>query len=227
MKAPEQFPVNDTQLRIAIVGEQRLIEESLTMGSAIFVVQDMLTPLFISDEHVWLDAADGLYKLKNDDKALIPDGLIPEEKLKDPKQLSTVLGRVLSVPAMLKSGVKITVIHVNTHRPKADKKPGLVDATNIAKLKEKYRNLHFQIIPQATYDHYKTKVCAATYCDEQSGEKVFTGIDASQINSTISQHDWGVKKGDEKVEDKVSSLNHLLNEFSLEPIIESATPTKR
>ena len=220
MKAPEPIPVNDTQLRIVVVGEQRLIEESLTMGSAIFVVQDMLTPLFISEEHVSLDPADGLYKLKNDDKALIPDGLIPEAKLNDPKQLSTVLGRVLSMPAMLKSGVEVTVVHVNLDRPKADNKLGFVDATNIAKLKEKYRNFHFQIIPQATYDHYKTKVCAATYCDEQSGEKVFTGIDASQINSTKSHHDWGVKP-DEEVEDKVSSLNQLLNEFSLEPITKS------
>ncbi len=220
MKAPEN-PVNDNQIRIAVVGEQRLIEESLAMGSAIFVVQDMLTPLFISEEHVWLDASDGLYKLKNDDKALVPDGLIPEVKLNDQKQLSTVLGRVLSMPAMLKNGVEITVIHVNINRSKADNKQGFVDETNIAALKAKYPNLHFHIIPQDTYDHYKTKVCAATYCDEQSGEKVFTGIDASQINSTKSQHEWGVK-ADEKVEDKVTSLNHLLSDFHLQPITEFA-----
>lgn len=220
MKDPAPF--TDTQLRIAVVGEQRSIEESLIKGSAIFVVQDMLTPLFISDEHVWLDAADGLYKLKNDDKGFIPNGLIPEEKLNDPKQLSTVLGRVLSMCAMLKNGVEITVIHVNMDRPKADKKGGFVDATNISSLKKAHSNLHFQIVPQATYDDYKTKVCAATYCDEQSGEKVFTGIDASQINSTKSQHDWG-KKVNEQVENKISSLNDLLNDVGLQPIFESTS----
>lgn len=216
----EPKPVIDDKPRIPVVEAQRLIEVSLTTGSAIFVVKDMLTPLFISHEHVYLDEKDNLFKMKNDEKTFIPAGLIPEEKLNDPKQLSTVLGRVLSMRAMLESGVEITVIHMNRDRPKVGNNNEFVDSTNIVKLKEQYKNLHFCIIPQETYDDYQTKVCTATYCDEQSGVKVFKGIEANKIHSITNQHEWGVKD-DNQVAGKISSLNELLEDCGMTPITSS------
>ena len=136
-----------------------------------------------------------------------------------------MLGRVLSVRAMLDRGVNITVLHVDANRSKVDGKEGYVDATEIATLKAQYKNLHLQVISPALYDQYKTQVCAATYCDEQSGEKLFTGIDASQINSATSHHDWGVK-ADQKVVEKIRKLDELLQDCHLEPINASLSGLK-
>ena len=118
---------------------------------------------------------------------------------------------------MLDRGVEVTILHVSTERPKADKKPGSVDSTEVEKLKQKYTNLHLKPIPQELYARYQTQVCAATYCDEESGEKRFTGIDASQINTTAAHHNWGVN-AEPGVLDKISHLDELLIFCYLEPI---------
>lgn len=157
--------------------------------------------MFVNPIYVVLE--DGLYKLNVDAKEAIPDGLMPEAKLQDPQQLSTVLGRVLSVRAMLDRGVDVTILHV--------------DPTEITSLKIKYKNLHLQAIGKQLYDQYKNLVCAATYRDEQSDEVTYTGIDASQINATAAHHDWGVK-ADQAVIDKIRYLDYQLIDCHLEPI---------
>lgn len=132
----QQFPErakisDDAKLRVGVVSEQREVEEKLAAGKAIFAVPSLLTPMFISPKYVTYDEKDSLYKLNTTDKSVLPAGLIPESKLQDPAQLSTVLGRVLSVHGMLARGIEITILHTQKERQKADNKPGHVDAAEI------------------------------------------------------------------------------------------------
>ncbi len=218
----QQFPErakisDDAKLRVGVVSEQREVEEKLAAGKAIFAVPSLLTPMFISPKHVIYDEKDSLYKLNTTDKSVIPDGLIPESKLQDPAQLSTVLGRVLSVRNMLARGIEITILHAQKERPKADNKPGHVDAAEIHLLTQQYKNLHLKLIDEKLYEEFKTRVCAATYWYDDKGVDAYVGIDASQINSATANHDWGVKR-DHAMIDKLEALNELLIQCHLEPM---------
>lgn len=215
-KLPEKAKIS-VEARVSVVTEQREFEEKLAAGKAVFAVPSLLTPMFISPKHVIYDEKDSLYKLNTNDKSVIPDGLIPESKIQDPAQLSTVLGRVLSVRNMLERGIEITILYVQKERPKADNKVGHVDPAEIHVLTQQFKNLHLKPIEAKLYDEFKTKVCAATYWYDDKGVDTYFGVDASQINSTTPHHEWGVKK-DQAMIDKMEALNDLLIQCDLEPM---------
>lgn len=219
MKAlPEKTKIaDDAKLRVEVVSEQRNVEEKLTSGKAIFAVPSLLTPMYINPKHVIYDEKDSLYKLVENDLTLIPVGLIPEAKMRDPAQLSTVLGRVISVRKMLERAIEMTILYTQKDRPKADNKEGFVDSTEINLLVQQFKNCHLVPIDAKLYDEYKTKVCAATYFYDDNGVDTYVGIDANQINSTTANHDWGVKR-DQAMVEKFEALNELLVECNLEPM---------
>lgn len=215
MQAVEEQPTRtETVNRIEVVGEQHKIEKqvaSAKKGAAVFVVPSLLTPLFISPDAVLFD---GIHKLKEGSEQAIPDGLIPEEKMKDPKQLDTVLARVLTVMAMLKAGVNVVVLHVDEERKKADKKMGFVNKKRILELTEQFaKNLLLVPIADADYQNYKDKVCAATYYFD--ADKTYSiGIDATQINSAVTSQNWGVRTEAVAIA-KIDNLNELLKRNNL------------
>lgn len=206
---------DETKNRIEVVGKQYEVEKLVaksTKGAAVFVVPSILTPLFISPEAVIFDE---LFKLKPGYEKAIPEGLIPEEKLKDPAQLSTVLARVLAVVEMLNSGINIIVLHVDAERKKADKKMGFVDKKQVLELMNKYpKKLSFTTISDADYQRYKDKVCAATYCYNDGTGSHTVGIDATQINSATTSQNWGIRTAQE-AKDKLAQLDLLLSEYHL------------
>ncbi len=224
--SPEKAKISDeAQLRVAVVSEQREIEEKLKSGKAVFVVPSLLTPMFINSKYVRYDESDSLFKLNTDDMSVIPDGLIPEAKMKDPAQLSTVLGRVLSVRGMLDRGIEVTILYHQVDRPKASNSAEHVDSHEIETMKKQYQNLHLKVIEQKRYEDFKTRVCAATFWHDEDGVDNYIGIDASQVNTQTAHHDWGVKR-DLGMIDKIEALNELLALCDYKPISTQAfTPT--
>jgi hypothetical protein len=206
--------IDESKLRVVVVSKQKELEDKLESGVAVFVVPTLLTPMHIDPQYVYLDEKDNLYKLTTANNSPIPDGLISEEKLRDPKQLSTVLGRVLSVHEMLKRGIEITIICAHSERAKADNKEGFVDRKQIDTLQERYaKNLHIKFIDKHLFEQYSQQVCAATYYDEKNA--TFSGIDASQINVTEKHHEWGAHD-DQKMKEKVMALQKLLQTCDLD-----------
>jgi hypothetical protein len=93
--------------RTDVVNRQYSIEIKMAKhaekGAAVFFVPSLLTPMFVNRKHVEKNAASQLFQLKQGPEAdkTIPDGLIPQNKLDDPQQLSTVLQRVISINELL------------------------------------------------------------------------------------------------------------------------------
>jgi hypothetical protein len=205
--------INESKLRLEVVGKQFEIENAVAQskkGLAVFVVPTILTPMFIDPEAVTNE--NGLHTLKKG--CGIPDGLVPEEKAKDPLQLATVLARVLSFRAMLEQGIIMIVMLVEPERKKADKKMGFVDKEQVMELVNSYPDqLHFVTISKndyEDYEDYKDKVCAATYFFYEGHSLQIVGIDATQINAPGASLNWGIRPQEMK---KITPLEELLNKY--------------
>lgn len=179
--------IDESEARKDIVGTQREIEIDVALsradgklGAAIFFVPTMLTPLYINPDDVFQDS-DGLFKLKEGKR--LPEGLIPPEKAADPAQLSTVLGRVLSMRDMLEEGLPITVFLVNRGRPRVDNKAENVvwaEGSLIERYKERLKIVD---ITKEEYEQNKDSIAAASYLWwDQKGKMREAVFFASQIN---------------------------------------------
>lgn len=178
----------EAKARKDIVGTQREIELDVArsradgkMGAAIFFVPTPLTPLFINPDDVFQDS-DGLFKLKQGKR--MPEGLIPPEKAEEAAQLSTVLGRVLSMRDMLEAGLPITVFLVNSGRPRVDNKAENVvpaQGSLIERYKERWKIVE---MTKEEYDQNKDSIAAASYLWwNQKGNMREAVFFASQINA--------------------------------------------
>jgi hypothetical protein len=156
--------------RVLIVGQQKEYEENLVKMSAdacgnlamMFVVPDMVTPAFVNPDDV--EKSGDLWVLK--EGRSIPAGLVNDTVSTDPEQLSTVLGRAITLRDMLELGARIIIYSVNESRP-AKGKDGNVDNTNVKALFEKYaKQICWQQISREQYVSFAgggDRVPAATY----------------------------------------------------------------
>ncbi len=180
---------NEPKVRTENVNRQREIEVEVIAsgkGDALFFVPTPLTPFYI-DPNAVTQNAEGLYVLK--EGYFIPDGLIPTEKQNNPAQLSTVLGRVLTVVDMLKKGIDVTVFCTTSDRPKADGKSGHVEPAHFKALQKQFSNLHIVTIPSEKYASLKDTLPAATYFFKDQIVSVYS----QQIRETFDPNrKWGV-----------------------------------
>ncbi len=178
--------------RIDVVDQQGQIEQNISAfgdaAAAIFVVPDLLTPLFINPRHV--TQRNGLYCLT--ETGTIPQRLIPQAKLDDPAQLSTVLARTLTIERMLASGVRVIVFHIHAHRKQVGGQ-GDVDESEFQKLRQRYPTLVLLPISQIDYKALQPKVCTATYCHYDATGLHVMGVNATQIHAAPALCHWGVK----------------------------------
>lgn len=205
------LPADDRVLRISTVNDQAKIEEDIIASSelatAVFCVPTPLTPLYIAKEEIFLDKTDGLYKIRNAE--LIPNGLIPEDKLNDPKQLSTVLRRVLTIHGMLEKGMKVVVLCKALDRPSlTDKQKMVVDSA----LKMAQAQYPDQLILRKI-EKIPDNINAANYF-LASGQD--TTISAGQMGHAIASGDnWGVHP---KSIDYRQAVNAMLGQVGLEEV---------
>jgi len=196
---------------------QRKVEFAVAKAkkaAAVFFVPTMLTPLYLNPDDVFLDNKDGLYKLKNfnpDDIVCVGEDankkktyqlapgvastsmaaflgeLMPLEKAKDPAQLSTVLGRVISMHEMLEAGVPVAILTTNMGRPKLNNPDALVEVLPGSVLARHDNRITRVVISDGLYKLLKDKIAAATYklLNENGAERT-VNIFASQINAANS-----------------------------------------
>lgn len=205
------LPADDRVLRISTVNDQAKIEEDIIASSelatAVFCVPTPLTPLYIEKKDIFLDEADGLYKIRKAE--LIPNGLIPEDKLKDPKQLSTVLRRVLTIHGMLEKGMKVVVLCTALDRPSLINTQNMVVDSALEMAQAQYPD---QLILRKIKQIPKN-INAANYFLASSQDIT---ISAAQMGHAIASGDnWGVHP---KSIDYRKAVNALLEEVKLESV---------
>lgn len=212
---------DEAQSRKKIVGEQREIEEQLAAdknGRAIFFVKFPLTPLYISPDAVQFNEQSKLYELKPNHPDAIPAGLIPEEKLKDPEQLSTVLGRVLTLKKLEENPV---IIFYVKHREN-------VDRTQFEVFCKKRPNFILQQIDEAKdYTPFIGKISEATYAYRDKSEaSIRQCIFATQIIDPNRPSAWQRFEG-KKTQEPIADLNKLLLAYDKNPIDEMSASVSR
>lgn len=200
---------DEPTLREKVVSNQREIEEALAYdkeGRAVFFVKFPLTPMYISHKAVEFNKKDQVYELKKDYKQAIPEDLIPKDKLKEPKQLSTVLGRVLSLWNLKENSVIIFYF----------KDRGDVDDHEFNIFKEEHPNFKLIRITEAEYDEFKSfkpkgeNVAEATYAyTDQKKQAIRQCIFATQIINPNLPSNWQVLEGHE-TQASIEHLNELL-----------------
>jgi hypothetical protein len=200
--------------RQSIVLGQRDIEASLvekmnstneTDISSFFFVPTPLTPLYINPDDIEMDAQ-GMYRLKQG--KYLPEGLIPDNKM---NSIHTVLARVLTVHAMLKAGIPVTIFCPSEQRAKADGLPGFVDDSQLNRAKRKYpRLLDIRIISQWTYEHNADVMPAACYFNGKQFKAVYATQTNDQRSSNLS---WGIDDQDDQFH---LALKGLCNERGID-----------
>lgn len=217
-KQPKETPVGgEPELREKIVGRQREIEEQLARdakGRAVFFVNFPLTPMYINPKAVEKDPKSNLYKLKKGYEHAIPKGLIPDDKLKDPVQLSTVLGRVLSLWELKLNPVVIFYV-----------KDRIVDSTQFSFFKENHLNFDLQPIDEEIdYKPFIGKISEATYAYAKDNQPIEQCTFSTQIIDPNRPSTWQILEGQETLV-PITYLNDLLVKYGKEPITQLEAKT--
>lgn len=211
----------EPELRETVVVRQREIEEALahdTKGRAVFFVNFPLTPMFISPDAVEKDPESGLFKIKAEYKNAIPAGLIPVDKLNDTTQLSTVLGRVLSLWELKQNPVIIFYVEDRN-----------VDPTQLVAFQKQHPNFVLQQIVKAEdYTPFIGKISEATYVYlDAEKQQIRQCIFATQIINPNRPSAWQILEGQE-TQISITYLNDLLVKYGKEPItLETKTAEER
>lgn len=207
----EITPLDEPALRKKVVGEQREIEEEFAHdgnGSAVFFVEFPLTPMYINPDVIEKDPKSELYVLKPDCKDPIPKGLIPDDKLQNPEQLSTVLGRVLSLWKLKKQNVIIFYLKDREE----------VDTTQFERFKKEHPNFDLQQIEEVEYKGFFEKIAAATYAyHDKSRHLLERCVFATQAIKPDKPSRWEVLK-DLNAQEPIIELNKLLVKYKKDPI---------
>ena len=212
--------------RVALVEAQRLTEKELAQqskenvpGAVAFFVPDLLTPLFPRVDIIYQDPTDNLFKFSGGDGLSV--GLMSAEKAGNAEQLSSVLGRCLSMQEVLEEGVPVIIFAVNPIRKQV--KPGdplaPVDAMPGSLLERYKERLTIVPITPEEYEENKLKIPAASYVLQNGMACYFI----SQINHPheISSDKFDRFYGDEAKE-FVKNLDNKLAEHGLKPLAEIA-----
>lgn len=200
----------EPEKRIEIVNKQHAIEmklESDRTANVVFFLELLPTPMSISPDAVYFNSEKQLYEIKEDPKYknAIPKGLIPEQKLNDPKQLSTVLARSLSLWNL--TG-KVWVFYT--------KDRGIEDHAQIEAFKQAHTEFILKIISTETYKSFKDKETpAATYVSEENAEWVWQCIQATQIIKPNEPNPWRISLNDPK---DAGNINELMKMSGYEPL---------
>ncbi len=216
-----QSRIDPAELRINIVGQQRKIEEEFVndpKGRAFFLVKNLLTPLYIDPNAVEYDPESNLFIIKPGFEQAIPKHLISKEVLEDPRQLSTVLGRVLSLNKLQKNSVLVFYIKERIN----------VDTKAYERFKMNHANFKFIEISEEIYQSFKEiliqekkeEVAEATYVYHQaeSNNKLFEQcIFATQANNPAARSRWEILKGTDTTP-AIKALNQLLEKHKLDLI---------
>ncbi len=209
---------DEPQSRKKIVGKQHEFELHLvldTNGRAVFFVPSPLTPLYINPEAVQFNEQSSLYELKPDHKDAIPEGLIPEEKLKDPTQLSTVLGRVLSLWELRENSVIIFYFKDRIY----DEGRKKVDDSQLKTFLNKRKNYKLIEIAEDVYNEFKLKnLSEATYAYSDKNRALIRAcIYAVQINTPNLPSNWKIVEGRD-TQPIIKNVNELLIKYEEKPI---------
>lgn len=213
--------VDPATLRIEIVGRQLEIEQEFVKdprGRAFFFVKNPLTPLYIAPNSVKYDSEAGLFVIKPGFEDTIPKNLISKEVLEDPKQLSTVLGRVLSLDGLKES--TILVFYINDRKD--------VVATAYENFKINHKNFSFIKISEEKYQFYKKiieggnqeEIPEATYVyhSSQVADQLFEQcVFATQANNPAGRSCWQILKGVDTAP-AIIELNKLLKQHDIDLI---------
>ncbi|MGC1853960.1 MAG: hypothetical protein WA659_01080 [Candidatus Aquirickettsiella sp.] len=216
----DQLIKDEPESRVKIVGEQHEFEVKLaldTNGRAVFFVPSPLTPLYINPEAVQFNEQSNLYELKPDHRDAIPEGLIPEKKLKNPTQLSTVLARVLSLWELKQNPVIIFYVQDRTY----DEGRKKVDDSHLKAYLNKDEHPYCKLvkITKAEYDAFKAKnLSEAIYSfHDKDGALIQVCIYATQINKPELTSNWLILTGQD-AQPIIKNANELLVNHGEEPI---------
>ncbi|MCH9643339.1 MAG: hypothetical protein K0U29_03865 [Gammaproteobacteria bacterium] len=220
--------VPQVDLREETVGAQQRFEAGLaakgklvcSKTAAVFLVRNMLTPLFVNPDEVHQNDS-GLWVVNEGCK--LPMGLVTDEILSDPAKLSTVLGRAVTLRQVLDQGAHILILMVDGDRPTVDKSAN-VDDRNLEQCLEKYKQqIIVRQITQGEYEEYSDVrgVAAATYHYSVGGQRATCTIRAKQENAEGGRvRDWshfclvGEGRGDVNMHDlELSLTNKMLQEL--------------
>jgi hypothetical protein len=202
----------EPESRKRVVGKQHEIEEQLARdknGRAVFFVNFPLTPMYISPDAVEQDPESDLFIIRPGFEHAIPEGLIPDAKVKNTEQLSTVLGRVLSLSKLEKNPVIIFYVE--------DRKN--VDDHQFKTFISQHDNFKLINITKDEYDEYKAKkISEATYAyHDENDQPIRSCIFATQIINPNLPSDWQILEGQD-TQATITHLNELLKRHHQEPI---------